>query len=358
MALNTDFNVSPFYDDYNEEKNFHRVLFRPAVPIQARELTQLQTILQKQVTRFGDHVFKNGSQVVPGSVNVDNSIHFAKLENVYLTQTVNTYLAQFVNKIVTGLESGVKALVVDTSECDCVDKTESDTPTLYFKLESPGGTEGETNRFIPGETLVAYAADNTILTNYRLAQDQSSDLFVNIKSFGDNGIAATTYSKNASSDVLGFGYVVEVEAGVYYVDGYFIKNQEMHLYIGRFTTTPSYRVGFQVSESIITPEEEPLLADNSQGSTNYAAPGAHRYKVSLSLVKLPLDSTDDIRFIELLRVVNGRVQHKIETSSYAQLEKTLARRTFDQSGNYEVTKFKLTSREHLNADGNGVSSYM
>ena len=352
MSIN--FNVAPYYDDYSEDDDYLRILFRPGYAVQARELTQLQTILQKQVTRFGDHVFKNGSQVIPGSVNVDNTIHFAKLENVYLTQTVNTYLSQFVDKIVTGLESGVKALVVDTSECDCVDKVESDIPTLYFKLESPGGTEGETSRFIPGETLVAYAADNTTLTNYRLSSDQTSDLFVNIRSFGDNGVAATTYTKNASSDVLGYGYVVEVEAGVYYVDGYFIKNQEMHLYIGRFTTTPSYRVGFQVTESIVTPEEQPLLADNSQGSTNYAAPGAHRYKISLSLVKLPLDSTDDIRFIELLRVVSGRVQHKIQTSSYAQLEKTLARRTFDQSGNYEVSKFKLTSREHLNSNGNGV----
>jgi len=351
MAIN--FNVAPYYDDFNEDNDYLRILFRPGYAVQARELTQLQTILQKQVSRFGDHVFKNGSLVVPGSVNVDNQIHFAKLDNVYLSQTVRNYLPQFVNKIVTGVESGVKALVVDTSECECVIE-DKDIPTLYYKIESPGGDEGTVKRFIPGETIVAYAVDNTVTSNYRLIADQTSDLFVTVKSFGDNGVAATTYSNIPTSDVLGYAFAVEVEAGVYYIDGFFVKNQEMHLYVGRFNTTPSFRVGFEVTESIVTPEEEPNLADNSQGSTNYAAPGAHRYRISVNLIKLPLDSTDDIRFIELLRVVQGRVQNKIEKASYAELEKTLARRTYDQSGDYEVNKFKLNTREHLNQNGDGV----
>ena len=66
----TDFNVSPYYDDFNEDKNFHKVLFRPAYAVQARELTQLQTILQNQVQRFGQHIFKEGSQVIPGEVTL------------------------------------------------------------------------------------------------------------------------------------------------------------------------------------------------------------------------------------------------------------------------------------------------
>jgi len=53
MPINTDLNVTPYFDDYDEDKKFHKVLFRPSVPIQARELTQLQTILQNQVERFG-----------------------------------------------------------------------------------------------------------------------------------------------------------------------------------------------------------------------------------------------------------------------------------------------------------------
>ena len=60
MALTTDFNVDPYYDDYDEDKGFYRILFRPGYAVQAREVTQLQTILQKQVERYGEHLFEDG----------------------------------------------------------------------------------------------------------------------------------------------------------------------------------------------------------------------------------------------------------------------------------------------------------
>ena len=45
MAQLTNLNVSPYYDDFNSDDNFHKVLFRPGFAIQARELTTLQSIL-------------------------------------------------------------------------------------------------------------------------------------------------------------------------------------------------------------------------------------------------------------------------------------------------------------------------
>ena len=56
-SLTTNFNVSPYYDDFNETKNFHRILFRPGQAVQARELTQMQTIQQNQIDRFAEHIF-------------------------------------------------------------------------------------------------------------------------------------------------------------------------------------------------------------------------------------------------------------------------------------------------------------
>ena len=64
MPSPTDFNLSPYFDDTTEDKKFHRVLFRPAFAVQARELTQSQTILQNQIEKFGDHMFKQGSIAV------------------------------------------------------------------------------------------------------------------------------------------------------------------------------------------------------------------------------------------------------------------------------------------------------
>lgn len=360
MTIN--FNTEPYNDDYDAEKDFYRILFRPSYAVQARELTQLQTILQNQVSRFGDHVFKNGSQVIPGSVNVDDKIHFIKLEITYNTANVLNYLTSFRDKIITGSTSGVKLRVIDTSNCECVVDDVS-SPTLYCKIENTA-EDGTTKRLIPGENIIALEADNQIETNYKLTEDQAGDIGATVRSLGDNDETATSYTNDPSSDVLGFAYGVDIKAGIYYVDGFFVRNSEKHLYIGRFSPTifgvdennqpqTSCRVGFKVIEEVVAPEDDETLLDNAQGSFNFAAPGAHRYKISLDVLRLPLNYTpDNTRFIELLRIVDGRIQRKITTSSYAELEKTLARRTYDESGNYEVNKFKLSVRDHLDNGSN------
>ena len=353
MTIN--FNVSPYYDDYDASKDFLRVLFRPGYSVQARELTTLQTILQNQVTRFGNHIFENGSMVIPGSVNVNNEVNFMKLNDLQDGNSVTTYLTQFKDKVITGSISGAKALVEDTSECDCMVAGDSTIPSLHFTMMD-SGTSGSTKKFVAGEEITALAADNSTTTNFRLTANQVGDLKVTIKSFGDTGNVGTTYTNNATSDVLGKSYRVEVRAGIYYIDGFFVQNSEIHLYISRFNTTPSNRVGFQVTEDVVTPEEDTTLNDNAQGTNNFAAPGAHRYKISLALKRLSLSGTDSIKFVELIRIKEGIVQQKVEKASYAELEKTLARRTFDESGSYETNKFKISLKEHLD-DGTGAGVY-
>ena len=72
MPARTDFNVSPYWDTFAQTNDFYRVLFRPGFAVQARELTTLQTILQNQIEQFGNHFFKEGTIVIPGSVAYDN----------------------------------------------------------------------------------------------------------------------------------------------------------------------------------------------------------------------------------------------------------------------------------------------
>ena len=72
MALKTNLNSAPYYDDFDSSDNFHRVLFRPGYAIQARELTQIQSILQDQIEKHGNHVFKDGAIVIPGQVTFSN----------------------------------------------------------------------------------------------------------------------------------------------------------------------------------------------------------------------------------------------------------------------------------------------
>jgi len=81
MALETDLNVNPYFDDYDETKNFNRVLFKPAVPLQARELTQLQTILQSQIERFGQYQFKEGSIIKGCNFYYDAKVKYVKVND-------------------------------------------------------------------------------------------------------------------------------------------------------------------------------------------------------------------------------------------------------------------------------------
>ena len=90
MPSPTDFNLSPYYDDFTESKKFHRILFRPAFAVQARELTQSQTILQNQIERFGDHLFKQ-IMIIPGQVSIDTNYYAVKLTSIDSSNT----LAQF-----------------------------------------------------------------------------------------------------------------------------------------------------------------------------------------------------------------------------------------------------------------------
>jgi len=90
MPSPTDFNLSPYYDDFDKSKGYHRILFRPAFAVQARELTQSQTILQNQVENLSDHLFEKGAMVIPGEVGYDLQYGAVKLSAKSLS-TLSSY---------------------------------------------------------------------------------------------------------------------------------------------------------------------------------------------------------------------------------------------------------------------------
>ena len=143
------------------------------------------------------------------------------------------------------------------------------------------------------------------------------------------------------------GAAVKIEAGTYYINGFFVGVDEQTLILDKYTNTPSYRVGLTISETFVTSTDDSSLLDNATGSSNANATGAHRFKVELTLAKLSLTSTADASFVELLRVNGGSVVNKVVSTDYSVLEDTLARRTFDESGDYVVRNFDLDPREHL-----------
>ena len=160
MTQNTNLNVSPYFDDFNEDKNYNKVLFKPGFPIQSRELTTLQSILQGQIEKFGQHFFKEGSVVIPGGIFYDNSYFAVRIDPTFLDIPVSSYTKYLVdNKIeIQGETSGVKATVVNRLTAV---ESEDGFDTLYGKY-SKSGSDGITKTFQDGENLITRSNINSL----------------------------------------------------------------------------------------------------------------------------------------------------------------------------------------------------
>ena len=151
MPQKTNLNINPFFDDFDKDDNFYRVLFKPGFPIQARELTQLQSILQNQVESFGSHMFKEGSMVIPGNINYNDSYSAVKINPDHLGIDVTVYTKQLHGKSIRGQSSGVVATIDDCRFP--TDGPEYTDITLYVNY-STSGTDNEASSFEDGEILI------------------------------------------------------------------------------------------------------------------------------------------------------------------------------------------------------------
>ena len=392
--INLNLNQSPYFEDYDETKDFHQVLYKPAVAVQARELTQEQTILRNQIKRFGNHIFANGSRVQGGELFIDINYEFVKLQTTYNAVAITSSLLS--GKTVVGSTSGAKAVVVNTA---AVDSVTGDPDTIWVKyISGESITDGVQGIYFSGGNLggVGYTSTPTVevaLSATSLEADRalatavlgSSGVLVGINvTFAGRGytsapgvtitgggystiatatsvlttkavftagerITATDYSSSvlaATLSATGTGSAVSNADGYYYFNGNFLRVGAGTLILDKYTNTPTYRMGFQVTASLVSTADDTTLLDNAQGSYNYAAPGADRLKYVLTLTKKTTSSTDDTDFIELMKVNNGVKELDVKYPVYSVLEDTFARRTYDESGSYTVRHFPIQLKDH------------
>ena len=141
---------------------------------------------------------------------------------------------------------------------------------------------------------------------------------------------------------------MSIGEGVYFIRGTFAQVQSETLILNQYSGSPSYRIGFDVQENFISADEDPSLNDNASGFTNFAAPGADRLEIEISLMKKELDDTNDQNFIEIARVKGGELQTFVKDTQYNLINDTLASRTYDESGDYYITPFEVFAKESLN----------
>ena len=349
MPQHTNLNVAPYFDDYDPSDDFYRVLFKPGYPVQARELTTLQSMLQNQIERFGKHFFKEGAKVIPGNTGYNRIFYGVQINNNYQGVPVSAYADQLVGTKITGQRSGVTA-VVDTILLP--EDSDRGQLTLYINYLNSSTTNNSTQTFFDGEELTC---NQTI----------SSGLLGNTTI-----VPGAPFGISVADDAATTGSSFQIQEGVYFVHGQFVGVAQETLILDQYGSKPNFRIGLFVNEEIINADIDESLNDNSQGYNNYAAPGADRLKISLSLFKKSIDDFDDTSFIELGTVKDGVLKTAKSGrngkgssggliggfgggSGGWDLTDTLARRTYDESGNYDIKPFDVTV---LNSLDNNVGN--
>lgn len=307
-----EFNIDPYYDDFKAnalDNNYVRVLFKPGYAVQARELTQIQSILQNQIKQFGNHIFQNGSPVIGGNMTFDNKVKYLKLETTYNNYDVN--VDDFIGKVIRSSNG----------------KTQAKVLTTYYPT---GGTP-------------------TLLVKYLTGAEFSDGSVITIAT-------TTTQAKLVSTNSTGLATVCSINEGVFYVDGFFVKVLDQTTSVNPYGTTANVKVGLQITEDIVDSVVDTTLLDPAQGSFNYQAPGADRYQFNLTLSTRPLDTiVDESKFFELMRIESGVITKQVKYPVYAELEKSLARRTYEQAGDFTVAPFRASLVDGVDTNNYSVA---
>ena len=291
-----------YRDDFSDSDGYYRVLFNSGRSLQARELTQMQTIIQKQIERFGNNIFKEGAVVKPGGLSLDTAYEFVKLD------ATSTGTGATVGEIITGTSSGLKAEVLQRLPA------ESGDPVTYYVRyvnTTSASAAAVTPRFTPGESLGAG----------RVVQ----------------------ITNTAVNPATGRGTRITVGESVYFTQGFFVFTEKQTSIVSKYSDVPSANIGFKINQQVFSVDDDLQLYDNQGKSINTTAPGADRYKITLELTSESFVDSDE-NFIHIATVKNGAVYNSISSQTdqaYNIPRDMIATRIKENSGDYIVKPFRI-----------------
>jgi len=357
MPLTT--NASPYWDDYKEDKEFYRILFRPGHAVQARELTQLQTNLQKQIERHGKNAFAHGARVLDGQTAY-NKCDYIKLSDYEKNDPNEGTLINVSGALADGAAYDPTALVGITIGLDPRVAT-SGGPGDYItdtdgRVRSPDGRR-PVAKVVLSENRTDIGEPPTLLLNYESGDKFSANDFVRDRAALGKFNAVVNNTISSSGNEVGNSSYVGITSGVYFITtstgGYFAHVPKQRIILEKYSDTPTYKIGLNINETIVSENEDETLYDNAQGTYSQYAPGAHRLKIALELSKAPGSDGNTINpassqdFVELLRIENGQRAYGASSSTPPLpvplvtniIIEAAADQAFDETGNYIVSDF-------------------
>jgi len=336
MAITT-INTSPYFDDLNTnyldgsplDKNYLRVLFKPGFPVQTRELNQAQSILQAQLDRLGSSIFKLNSPVIGGQVTLDTNLRC--IEFTPSDGLTSELLADFQND-----------LTLARIEVTNADNTIS-VAAITLIQETGNSSGGASHRIFYKTTQGTEIISSTLSVKLIYGDFITNEYDITPPLANKKAIGAT------------------VEAGIYFVRGCMVSAQRQYTARALEENSETFNgfIYFSVDENNVTNIQDPTLNDNANGSlaSNYSGSGADRYQIVLTLdIVLASELANYDNAIKLADIRSNEIY--IATNNLDQngtvLENTLARRTYEESGNYVVNNFNLELQELLGTDYKAV----
>lgn len=318
------FDVSPYYDDFDatngaKTNNYMRIMFKPGYAVQARELTQIQSIIQNQIQSFGDNIFQNGTPISGGHLTYNNKVTSIQLQPQYANSaiTLDNFNNQLISTPVTQGAQIIRAKVIAVDDSLSSNTSAGAVIVKYLTgIEFGDGTNIQ---------VVPTATNQTIETASVITDGSPS-----------SNVATRT------------GSIASINEGIFYVDGFFVYVEPQTIVLDSLSTTPTYSVGLEIHQGIVNYTQDSALLDPAQGSFNYQAPGADRFQFSLKLSKRALNSIDTSQFFELLRIENGVITSQIDYTQYNKILKPLAEAVYDQSGDFTVHPFTASASDNPN----------
>ena len=291
--------LSEYNDDWRDSDHYHRILFNSGRALQARELTQMQTIIQAELAKLAKFIVNEGA-IFNNSGNLASGVGAFSYTYIKVTELPTGYAQLKGTEINDG---DLYAIVKEVLPADG-----GDDATLFVRMSSgkaggstPNADTRTTKKFQPGAVLTTSKGPITIVS---------------------------------ASDAVGNASIAETPEFNTFAGNHLVLVEAQTLVLSKYSSEFSGVVGFKVTEDIVTSSDNIALFDNSGTTPNLTAPGADRLRIVLTLTKKE-DVAASETFYEVYRVRNGRVSlTKTSDKILSKVGNIIDARTYSQTGDF------------------------
>lgn len=291
--------LSEYNDDFRDSDHYHRILFNNGRALQARELTQSQTIIQQELSRLSKFIVNEGA-IFNNSGNLASGVNAFS----YTYLKVNSLPVGYAQLKGTEINDGDLFAVVK----EVLPAADGDPDTIFVKMTKgqAGGASTATNTAV-SKPFVAGATLTTSLGNITI---------------------------QSVNDAVGKASIAEVPQFDTFAANHLVMVESQTLVLSKYSPDFTGVIGFKVTEDIVTTSDNIALFDNSGSTPNLTSPGADRLRIVLTLTTKDNITASDT-FYEVYRVRNGQVSLvKTPDKILSRIGNLIDSRTYSQTGNF------------------------